>query len=135
MIWIDLITVLALLQYVVFGVLVARAHKTYGVQPPAMTGHPVFERYYRVQMNTLELLVVFLPALWLASNYWEPGWLVAAGAMYLVGRVIYCRAYVSDPSTRTFGFALSVAPIVLLLAAVVVGIAITAVEGLSLIHI
>jgi hypothetical protein len=62
-------------------------------------------------MNTLELLVAFLPAMYAAARYW-PAWVVAAlGAIYLVGRVIYWRAYVVVPASRGLGFALSVAPV------------------------
>ena len=35
---------------------------------------PAFERAYRVQMNTLESTVMFLPTLWLAANYGFSGW-------------------------------------------------------------
>ena len=64
---------------VVFGVLVGRARGQYGIAAPATTGHPVFERYYRVQMNTVESLLVFLPGLWLAAKYWSPGYCGHAG--------------------------------------------------------
>ena len=69
MLFVELVTVLALLQYLVFGLLVAQARGKYGVQAPATTGHELFERVYRVQMNTLEMMVMFIPALWLASRY------------------------------------------------------------------
>jgi Tfp pilus assembly protein PilE len=62
MILIELVTVLALVQYFAFGMLVGKARTTYGVHAPAVSGHAMFERYYRVQMNTLEVMVVFLPA-------------------------------------------------------------------------
>lgn len=117
---IDIVAMAAVLQYLTFGALVGRARGQFGVKAPAVTGNELFERVYRVQMNTLELLVAFLPALYAASKYW-PAWIVAAvGAIYLVGRVIYWRAYVSEPSTRALGFLLSIAPIfVLALAALV----------------
>ena len=79
-----------------------------------------FERVYRVQMNTLELLVAFLPALYAATRYW-PGWAIACvGAVYLVGRVIYWRAYISAPASRGLGFALSIGPVFVLALAVLV---------------
>ncbi|MEZ5739764.1 MAG: MAPEG family protein [Burkholderiaceae bacterium] len=118
MVWIELVTVLALLQLLGFGVLVGRARGKYGVQAPAVTGDPVFERYYRVQMNTLELLPALLVGLWLASRYWSPGWLAAIGALYLLGRLMYLKAYVRDPAGRGAGFGLSflAAAVLLLLA-------------------
>jgi uncharacterized MAPEG superfamily protein len=114
---IHLVALLALLQYLFFGSLVGKARVRYGVEAPAITGHPQFERMYRVQMNTLELLVVFLPALWLAALYWSPLGMGAIGAVYLVGRLLYWRAYTRNPASRELGFVLSAVPIVLLLLA------------------
>jgi glutathione S-transferase len=113
--WIEFVTLAALLEYFVFSILVGRARARYGVQAPAITGHAGFERAYRVQMNTLELLVMFLPVLWLASRYWPTVWTAAIGAVYLVGRLIYARAYVRDPAGRGLGFAMSMLPILALL--------------------
>lgn len=118
--YVDVVAMLALIQFLFFGALVGKARAQYGVKAPAVSGDEQFERVYRVQMNTLELLVPFLPALYVATRYW-PAWVVAAiGAVYLVGRVIYWRAYVAAPATRGLGFALSIAPIfVLVLGALV----------------
>lgn len=112
---IDGVALLALVQYLWFGGLVGKARVQHGVKAPAITGHPVFERLYRVQMNTLELLVAFLPALYIAARYWPPHAVAAVGAVYLVGRLIYWRAYVADPSRRGLGFALSMAPVGILI--------------------
>lgn len=116
-----LISVLAVLQFFLFGSLVSRARTRYGVVAPAVTGHEIFERYFRVQMNTLELLVMFLPALWLASMYVAPIWTVALGILYLIGRMLYLRGYVADPRKRGPGFGLSMLPILLLLLIALVG--------------
>jgi uncharacterized MAPEG superfamily protein len=105
---------LAILQYLFFSNLVGKARGRYGVKAPAVTGHDGFERVYRVQMNTLELLVAFLPALYAAARYW-PGHVVAgAGVVYLVGRFLYWRAYVSPPAKRGLGFMLSIGPVMAL---------------------
>jgi len=120
--WLDLVTAVAIAQYIWFGVLVGQARGRYGVHAPAVTGHETFERYYRVQMNTLELLVPLVPAMYLAARYWSPVWVAAAGAVYVVGRFIYLRAYVSDPKTRTLGYSLSAFPLLGLLVAVVAGV-------------
>lgn len=112
---VDLLLVLVLLQYVHFSVLVAQARVTYAVKAPATSGHEVFERYYRVQMNTLELLILLLPGMWLASKYVLPYWVAGLCAVYLLGRLVYLRAYVADPSKRSLGFLLSFAPIIVLL--------------------
>jgi len=124
MMWIDLVAVLALLQLVFFGVLVGSARTKYGVHAPATTGHPQFERMYRVQMNTLELLVVMVPALYLSARYWSPSLIAVGGAVYLLGRMVYWRSYTKDPATRTLGFGLSIFPIMVMLGATLVGIAI-----------
>jgi uncharacterized membrane protein YecN with MAPEG domain len=110
-----LVTVLALLQFLFFGVLVGRARTRYGVPAPAMSGHEVFDRYFRVQMNTLELLVLFVPALWMASAFVAPLWIGLLGLVYLVGRFVYLRAYVAAPAKRGAGFGLSALPILALL--------------------
>ena len=112
----ELIMVLALLQYLYFGMLVSRARTRFGVKAPAITGDPVFERYVRVQMNTLELLVIFLPAFWMASVHIAPPWVALLGAVYLVGRFIYLSGYVKAPEKRALGFGLSALPILILLA-------------------
>jgi glutathione S-transferase len=113
--YVAIVAALALLQYIGFAALVGRARGRYGVNGPAVTGHPVFERYFRVQMNTLELLIALLPGLWLFAHYVSASWAAALGLVYLVGRFLYLRSYVADPATRGAGFGLSVLPILALL--------------------
>jgi glutathione S-transferase len=122
MLYVHLVALTALLEYLVFSTLVGRARGRYGVQAPAVTGHLVFERFYRVQMNTLELLVVFLPVLWLAGTYWSAPWSAALGGVYLIGRALYAAAYVRNPAARSAGFMLSMVPIGMLWVAAVVGL-------------
>jgi uncharacterized MAPEG superfamily protein len=125
----DLVTiviVLALLQYVTFGFLVGSARGKYGVKAPAITGHEVFERHFRVQQNTLELIVAFVPAIWLFGLYVSPTWGAGLGVVYLVGRLVYFKSYVADPAKRGAGFGLSMLPI----AAMIVGVLIAAVMKL-----
>jgi len=121
--WVNLVTLLALLEYFAFSALVGRARAQYGVKAPATTGHEVFERYFRVHYNTLELLVMFVPALWIAAMYWSPLWMAGLGAVYLVGRIVYLQGYVRDPKARSIGFGLSIAPIGLLALAALAGVA------------
>jgi glutathione S-transferase len=118
---VELITVLALLQFLWFGILVGRARERFSVKAPAMTGNEVFERYVRVQMNTLELLILLLPALWIATAYVAAHWIALLGAVYLIGRFIYMRAYVAEPSKRSIGFTVSSVPILVLLAIDLIG--------------
>jgi glutathione S-transferase len=121
MAWIELVSVLALVQYMWFGVQVGGARGKYGIKAPAVAGHEVFERIYRVQMNTLEQLVVFLPVLWMAARYWNPVWMAAIGAVYLVGRMLYRGSYIKDPGSRTLGFLLTILPTTVLLLATLLG--------------
>ncbi|MFZ2989473.1 MAPEG family protein [Ideonella sp.] len=123
MIFIELVSLLAVSQYLAFGMLVARARGQYKVAAPAMTGPEGFERMVRVQANTLELLVAFLPALWLAAQHASPALMAGLGAIYLLGRVIYLRAYLSKPSSRALGFSLSFFPICVLIGVGLFGVA------------
>lgn len=108
---VDAVVMLAVIQYLIFGGLVGSARGKYGVKAPAVTGDERFERVYRVQMNTLELLVALIPAMYAAAHYWPSLVVGAAGLVYLVGRVLYWRAYVTDPSRRGLGFNLSIFPV------------------------
>ena len=104
-----LVTLLTVLLQ--FGTMyaVGRARTKYGIQAPAVCGHPAFERAYRVQMNTLENTVMFLPTLWLASYYGYVLWGSVAGAVWIVGRAWYAMAYLQDAGKRGPGYMLSMA--------------------------
>jgi uncharacterized membrane protein YecN with MAPEG domain len=104
--YIAVVTMLALIEYLIFQTLVGRARRAYGVAAPATTGNATFERYYRVQQNTIEQLVVFLPSLWLFGLFTNPVLGALIGLVYIIGRVLYLRGYVSDPDKRGLGFAL-----------------------------
>lgn len=108
--WVNLIAILALLQFIYFGILVGQARGKFNVEAPAVSGHPEFERHYRVQMNTLEMLVFFLPTLYLFAQYVNPLIGAGLGLIYLVGRFVYQRSYVKDPKTRSLGFGLTILP-------------------------
>jgi uncharacterized MAPEG superfamily protein len=121
MIWVDIVGLLAVIQLFVFGLLVGRARGKYGIAAPATTGHPVFERYYRVQLNTVEVLLMFLPGLWVSAKYWPPQYSALLGVVYLVGRFVYLDAYVKDPKKRSVGFSMSMLPTLVLVLAALVG--------------
>jgi len=116
--YVLVVIVLALLQFILFGIAVARARSRYGVHAPAISGHEVFERYFRVHANTLEQLIVFLPAIWLFAQFVDPHWAAALGGVYLIGRGLYFFSYVQNPASRTAGFALTSLPILVMLAGV-----------------
>lgn len=113
--WVAATIVLALLQYLAMGLLVGRARAKYGVPAPAMSGHPIFERTFRVQQNTLEQLVAFIPAIWLFGLYISPLWGAILGLVFIIGRVVYASGYIRDPKARGAGFGLSFLPTVILL--------------------
>ena len=101
---VTLLTVLLL--FATMGA-VGRARGKYGIKAPSTTGDPAFERAYRVQMNTLEATVLFLPTLWLAAEFGFTGWAGIAGLVWLVGRVWYALAYLQDASKRGPGYLVS----------------------------
>jgi glutathione S-transferase len=120
MLWVVIVIVLALAQFLAFGILVGRAREKYQVPAPAMGGNPIFERYFRVQMNTLELLVLFVPGIWLFAVLVSASGAAGLGAVYLVGRQIYLASYVRDPKKRALGFGLSSLPILVMLAGILI---------------
>jgi uncharacterized MAPEG superfamily protein len=99
-----LVTLLTVLLQFATMWAVGRARGKYGIHAPAISGHPAFERAYRVQMNTLESTVMFLPALWLAAHYGYVLWGGVAGLVWIVGRVWYAWAYLGDANKRGPGY-------------------------------
>ena len=128
MAWVEIVTLLAVVQFMVFGFLVGGARMKHGVKAPATTGNEVFERYFRVHMNTLEQLIVFIPAIWLFAQFVSPHWAAGLGGVYLVGRVVYFLSYVKDPKSRGLGFALTSVPSLVM----VVGVLVEALRMLTL---
>jgi hypothetical protein len=63
--WPSLVTIASLILYLSVIINVGRARVKYKIPAPQTSGDPDFERVFRVQQNTLEQLVLFLPALWL----------------------------------------------------------------------
>jgi len=106
---------LALLQFFVFGLLVGMKRVKTGVEAPAITGDPVFERYFRVHYNTMEQLVMFIPGMLLFANYVSANVAAGLGLLYVIGRMIYFRLYTTNPAKRGAGFGISMLPIMILL--------------------
>ena len=119
--YVHIVALLAIIQFIIFGIFVGQARGKYGIKAPAMTGNEHFERAARVQMNTLEQLVCFLPALLMAAVYWPQVYVAAVGVVYLVGRTLYRQAYVADPAKRGLGFLLTFLPTTLLILEGLVG--------------
>jgi uncharacterized MAPEG superfamily protein len=117
---IAIVTVLALLQFFWFGIEVGQMRGKYEIKAPAVSGDPAFERMFRVQQNTMEQLVLFLPALWLYAQMVKPLWGAGFAVAYLIGRFMYRIAYVRDPAGRSAGFAISSLPAIIMLTWVMV---------------
>jgi len=113
--YVHIVIALALLEFFLFSVAVARARATYRVMAPATAGHEVFERYFRVQMNTLEQLVIFVPSILMFGVYVN-AWLAAAlGLTFIIGRAVYFVGYVRAAEGRHLGYMLSAVPNLVLL--------------------
>jgi len=114
-----LVTLLAALFYGVTVASVGRARRTFGVKPPATTGHPDFERAFRVQMNTLEWMPIFLPSLWLFAIYINDAIAAALGLIWIIGRILYFVGYTKAAEKREVGFVIQMfACVILLLGAI-----------------
>ena len=107
--WLSLITIAALIEYFVFVFMTGRARQKYNIEAPATTGSPEFERYYRVQHNTLEQLIIFLPALWIFNEYVGTRSAFLLGLLFVIGRGLYAASYIKDPKQRQAGALLTFA--------------------------
>jgi glutathione S-transferase len=103
---VAIVTLLSLLLYFVMSARVGRGRLKYNIEAPAVVGNPNFERDYRIQMNTLEWLPIFLPSLWLFAIAWGSDRIAAAiGLVWIVGRVLYLNGYAKAANARSPGFA------------------------------
>jgi glutathione S-transferase len=99
-----LASIAALLVYFYMGLRVGRARGAHNIVAPATSGHPDFDRAFRIHANTLEWLPLFLVALWLFSFTVSDLWAAIVGVVWIVGRVVYLTSYTKDPATRSAGF-------------------------------
>lgn len=120
---IVIVTVLALMQFTIFSLQVGKMRMKHEVKAPATTGNAEFERMFRVHQNTMEQLVIFVPALWLFGYFVDAMWGAGLGIVFIAGRAIYRVAYVKDPTTRSVGFGLGfMTNVVLLLGALIAAV-------------
>jgi len=112
---------LALIEFFIFGALVGGARVRFKVDAPAMSGHPVFERYYRVHYNTMEQLVCLVPGMLLFATYVSEVGAAVLGLLFIVGRVVYFRGYIEEPRKRGAGFGLSALPVMITLVGGLIG--------------
>jgi glutathione S-transferase len=99
-----IVTCLALMFYFYTSMRVSKARAAYGVKLPAISGNPDFERVFRVQMNTLEWMPIFLPSLWLFAVYVSDGIAAALGLVWIAGRILYMLGYERAVQKRGPGF-------------------------------
>ncbi|WP_448035050.1 MAPEG family protein [Bradyrhizobium liaoningense] len=101
-----LVTLLAIAFYFFTAINVSRSRTKTGVKVPAMSGHPDFERAFRIQMNTLEWMPIFLPALWLFAIYISDAIAAGIGVVWIIGRIVYFVGYSKAAAKRGMGFAI-----------------------------
>jgi uncharacterized membrane protein YecN with MAPEG domain len=117
-----LVSLLAILIAIGTAILVARTRRVTGIYPPAMSGDPRVERALRVQGNTVESFIVFLPALWLAALYFQ-GWIPPViGLVWCVGRIAYAAGYMADANRRHVGFLICILSVFALVILAAIGI-------------
>ena len=116
-------TLLALLLHLVLTMRVGRARARYHIKAPAVTGNEHFERAYRIQMNTVEQMVFFLPALWLCAVLLSDIAAATGGLIWVIGRAVYAASYTNDPAKRGPGLVISTLTQVALWLGAVVGLA------------
>ncbi|MEJ2399970.1 MAG: MAPEG family protein [Xanthomonadales bacterium] len=119
---IALIILIALAQYVYFTLRVGAARVRYGVEAPRTSGDERWERLYRVQMNTLEQLIVFVPSLMLFASYVSARWAWVPGALFILGRQLYAWEYARDPKSRGPGMGVTLLANAVLLVGALIGV-------------
>jgi glutathione S-transferase len=116
-----IVTAVALLVYIWIMLKVGAARAKYGVKAPSIDGPPEFERVFRVHQNTVEQLVLFIPALWIFAAAWGDLWAGVVGLFWPIGRVIYAVSYYKAAEKRGAGFGLTFLPSIILLIGGLVG--------------
>jgi glutathione S-transferase len=125
---VSIVVLIAAIEFMVLGGMVGRARAKYGVAAPAISGHPIFERHFRVHYNTLEQLIVFVPAIVLFGIHVSDLWGAILGAVFVIARIPYAIGYVSDPKKREIGSILGFSALIPLVLGALYG-AIRAVVG------
>lgn len=115
-------TVITLIVFFVITLNVGRARVKYKVPVPQTSGDPDFERVFRVQQNTLEQLILFLPSLWLFSLFVSPIWGAGIGGVWIIGRILFAWGYYQEAQKRRLGFAINALSVIVLILGSLVGI-------------
>jgi len=109
-----LVTCLAILFYFFTSIQVSKARVAFDIKVPATSGNLDFERVFRVQMNTLEWMPIFLPSLWLFAIYISDGLAAAIGLVWIAGRILYMTGYSQAAKKRGPGFGIQAGAAILL---------------------
>jgi uncharacterized MAPEG superfamily protein len=120
-----IVILVALAEYMVFSGLVGRARAKYRIAAPAITGHDVFERTFRVHQNSLENLIVFVPAVWVFGVYVSALWAAGIGVVYIVARAMYARGYIAAAEKRGVGSGVTGVVLMVLVIGGLVGVILT----------
>ena len=112
---IAVVTVLAVFQVFSFAYLVGKQRAKHGVRAPAITGEAEFERAFRIHQNSVEQMVIFIPALWLFGYYVHALIGAGLGLVFVIARFIYRKSYLNDPTSRTAGFGIGALTMMILL--------------------
>ena len=109
-----LVTLLSISFYFFTSIQVSKARVAFGIKAPTVSGNPDFERVFRVQMNTLEWMPIFLPSLWLFAFYINDALAAALGLVWIIGRILYLTGYSQAAAKRGLGFGIQAAAAILL---------------------
>jgi len=118
----SLVTFFVVLFYFFIATRVPLARRRFNVQLPAITGHPDFERVFRVHQNTLEWMPIFLPSLWLCAIYLSDIAGAVLGVVWIVGRAVYYVGYTREVQKRLPGFFIQSFTCLLLLIGAAIGL-------------
>lgn len=129
MIYVTLVTSIMLIQLFVFDIKSGMARDKGGVKAPATTGDVTYEKRNRIHLNTIELLVIAIPSMWIFANYVHALTAAGLGIVYVIGRVIFSQAYMADPDKRGTGFMISMLPVITMMFGGFIGVIVNIVKS------
>jgi len=123
--YVALVVIVALIEYMFFTMQVGRARIKYEIKAPATTGNEIFERFFRVQQNTLEQLILFIPSIYLFAVYVHEITAAVLGLFFIIGRALFFKHYTTSPDKRAAGMILGMLANTVLLLGALIGILIS----------
>ena len=120
--YVNLVVLIAMVEYMVFILIVGATRNKYGVAAPATTGNSNWERLYRIQVNTTEQLVLFVPAIYGFAYYVSETWAAGLGSIFLIGRIVYYVGYRKAGDKRIVGAVITTWPSYILTIGALVGL-------------